>query len=180
MKTRVLVTVAVLAGAGVAGSALIRGGHDPVGGSPVVPPPTATALPADPHVHVSDPDAVCVAFAHALYQRDTVTDTGPSDTYRRAAAYAEPTLAVALLATVAPRGPGWEQLAAHRGRVAVTVEPFVGEPPPDGEHVAYRAAVVNITVAGRDGWRGEPTRHIVYCTLRAVGPQWWVAEYELG
>jgi hypothetical protein len=134
---------------------------------------------ADPAVDLGGPGAVCDAFAAAMFTIDTATDTGPSDAYRRAAAYATGQLATALVAATARRSPDWAQLVAHHGRVTAEVAAYAGEPPPDHGASAHRATVVTTATTGRTGWSRPPGRHIVYCTLSQAGPRWQIAAYEV-
>jgi hypothetical protein len=140
---------------------------------------TVQPLSADPAVDLGEPGAVCDAFAAAMFTIDTATDTGPSDAYRRAAAYATEQLATTLVAAPARRSPDWAQLVAHHGRVTAEVATYAGEPPPDHGASAHRATVVTTATTGRNGWSRPPGRHIIYCTLNQAGPRWQVAAYEV-
>lgn len=166
--------------AAVASAGLNPGHAGPVDVSTDARTAAVSVAAADPAVNLADPDAVCGAFAAALAAREAATDAGPADAYARAAAYADAALADALLAPPPPRAPGWAELAAHRARVTVSVARLAGEPPPDHDGVAYRAAAVVASASGRDAWRGPADRHTVYCVLHAAGPLWQVAGYDLG
>jgi hypothetical protein len=150
--------------------------------SPTVAASTA-AVPvqpsADPAVDLGEPGAVCDAFAVAMFIIDTATDTGPSDAYRRAAAYATEQLATTLVAATTRRSPDWAQLVAHHGRVTAEVATYTGEQPPDHGTSTHRATVVTTATTGRNGWSRPPGRHIIYCTLNQTGPRWQVAAYEV-
>jgi hypothetical protein len=150
-------------------------------GDPATPAGTGRGPVPAPgeEVDLADPAGVCEAFAVALFTIDTAADADPAAAHRRAAAYATPGLAAALILAPARRLPAWAELAAHRGRIDAEVGDYAGEPPPARTGTAHHAAVVTTTPTGAGGWTGRSHRHIVYCTLARTGPQWQIAAYDL-
>jgi len=168
---RVLLALLVLTGVAGLVSAVVGGSG---GYRHAAPSGSIAAATARPVVAWSDPQAVCDAFAAALLARHGASGSDAVDEYARAAGYADPALADAMRAPAPRQAP-----AAHLGRVEVSVEPFVGEPPPDHAGVAYRAVVVVAVASGVDGRRAPPGRHTVYCTLRGDGARWLVVGNDL-
>ena len=151
------------------------------------PPPQQEAVrfpkpPVDATTDYRNPAEVCLRFAAAVYRRDTTTDSGPGDAYRRAAAYMTGELAAAVAAQAhAERDASWNRWRAHRGFTDPTVVPLVDEEQPaDTVREAYRAASVTVAPVGRDGWRGPVERHAVYCILHGDDQKRWrVADYDV-
>ena len=175
LVTRVVGTVSLL-GLLVAGCTADRSTSPPPAG-----PTTPAATPAElVGVDETDPAAVCEGFARVLYSRDTVTDAGPGDAYRRAAAFLEPSLAAAAMSGP-DRSAEWEQWRGHQVRTDVQVTPWLGDGQPEAAgSEQYRAVVATVLPVGADGWRGPARTTTVYCTLTpSAPPRWRISAYEL-
>jgi hypothetical protein len=125
---------------------------------------------------------VCLRFAAAVYRRDTRTDTSAQDAYRRAMAYTTAALAAAVAAQPAGRDPDWGTWRAHQATTDPTVAAAVTDgdaQPVDTATESYRAAHVDVTPVGTDGWRGPPQQRLVLCTLRLNGGGWRVERYQI-
>lgn len=173
----------VLAVAVLAAAVLVAGTSDdqpPAPAGPIrlwpVSPPTESGM------DYGDPTTVCVRFADAVHRRDTRTDAGPTDAYRRAMAYATGDLAAAVAAQPPGRDPDWVAWRAHRAATDPTVSPTAAGGdvrPADTTVGAHRAARVVFTAVGVDGWRGPTQRRLVLCTLRRDVGGWRVDRYDI-
>ncbi|GLI00912.1 hypothetical protein [Phytohabitans aurantiacus] len=172
----VALCVAVLAAAG-----LVLGGR---GADSSVPPERTLAAsvspPTDPATDYREPTAVCLAFAGAVYRRDTRIDTGAQDAYRRAMAYATGELAAAVAAQPPGRAPNWATWRAHQATTVPTATAAVADgQPADTTYESYRAVRVSVAPVGVDGWRGPIEQRLVLCTLRRDGGDWRVEGYQI-
>lgn len=135
--------------------------------SPADAPPAAAAA-ADPSVDYRNADVVCDAFTRALLSIDTTTDPSPDDALPRAAPY----VTGPMLATphALPNGIRWQQWADHQARTEVTTSTYAGDAVQANGPVRT-ARLAQVTPVGRDGWRGQTQRYVVYCDLEPHGAQ---------
>jgi len=138
-------------------------------------PSPVSVPPADPRVDGRDAAAVCLAFATAVFTRDTTTDRGPADSYIRAAAYADTRFAAALSVPVRDVLPGWDTWAAHRAHIIVQA----GLAPGDVDTATSVTVAVTATPTGRDGWTGPAERALVHCQLQENGGRYRVSGYGI-
>lgn len=140
------------------------------------PTPSPVTVPSrDPRVDGSDPAAVCLAFAAAVFTRDTTTDHGPGDSYIRAAAYADARFAAALSVPVRDVLPGWDTWAAHRAHIVVQASPAAG----DVDTASSVTVAVTATATGRDGWTGPAEHALVHCQLQQADSRYLVTGYGI-
>jgi hypothetical protein len=166
-------------GCAVVGVAVLASRPTAGGPGPVTVASSPSPAAADPAVDYRDPAAVCGAFVRALYARDTATDSGPADAYRRAAAYADARYAQAIADPRALQLPDWQEWLDHRAAVAVDVQPLTGDIDVDATGHQVRAMAVTAVAQGRDGWTGQSMRTHVTCDLSPAPEGWRVGSYTL-
>jgi len=190
---RVLLTLAVAAAASTALAGCgrsstptaARPGRSPALAASPYPRSSSTASPAVPmpdpaSVDGSNVDAVALMAVRALKQSDTVVDADPNDTARRAAAWLTPSFAgqVRSYPPVGAPGAEWNAWAAHRAWVEVSTSLAGDDHPSDSPTAAYRQVVAVVRPVGRDGWRGDPQRQVVFTTLAPVDGRWRLASAQ--
>ncbi|MCP9951745.1 hypothetical protein LUX33_27130 [Actinomadura madurae] len=112
-----------------------------------------------------DPTALSKGALTLMYTADSTVDTGLRDAKLRAERYFTADYAAEVKAEVRQYVPAeWRR---HRAYLAVRLEPLAKEEgaPPDGPTAAYRQWEMVATPTGRDKWRGDPRRSVVYVGL---------------
>lgn len=142
----------------------------PAGGVPAVP------LPRPAGVDRQDPDAVARAALTTLSTHDTAVDHGIGDAARRALPWLSGDFARDVLAAppVAPPGATWSSWARHRAVVTSSLTTSHDDRPADTATTAYRQYIVERRPRGRDGWRGAPTRSVLFVRLSRTTVGWAV------
>lgn len=145
-------------------------------------PPTrgvpAVELPRPAAVDRQIPDAVAYAALTALYSHDTAVDHGPGDAARRAL----PWLSAGFARTVrtapptAPPGATWSTWSRHHAVITPQLAAGHDDRPTDTAASAHRQYTVERQPRGRDGWRGQPNRNVVFVLLTRDQEGWSVAE----
>lgn len=106
-----------------------------------------------------------------MYTVDSTVDVGLRDAKLRAERYFTADYAAEVKAGVRQYVPAeWRR---HRAYLAVRLEPLAKEAgaPPDEPTAAYRQWEMIATPMGRDKWRGDPTRSVVYVELTRSSPR---------
>jgi hypothetical protein len=100
-----------------------------------------------------------------MYTVDSTVDTGFRDAELRTARYL--TAAYAAKVKAEPRQYVPAEWRQHRAYLAVRLTPLAREAgaPSDGPTAAYRQWQMTTVPKGRDGWRGDPAKFVVYMGL---------------
>lgn len=142
--------------------------------SPPSTTPPPDDLPTPGRIDQRDASAASKGALTVMYTVDSRVDTGLRDAKLRAEPYLTPDLTTKIKAEPQQFVPtDWRQ---HQAYLAVRLEPLVKEAgaPPDGPTAAYRQWEMTTTPKGRDGWRGEPKKSVVYVGLtRSSGRGPW-------
>lgn len=138
-------------------------------------------MPSTSQVDQGDPGKVALAAGVALSAADTTLDRSPNGTAVRAAAWLTPAM-VATVTSARPAGaPGaqWDLWASHHAYLVPTAVPAPDAgAPPDSAAIAYRQIGVTTTAVGRDGWKDQPRRQILFLTLNRTLAGWRVAAVQ--
>lgn len=139
---------------------------------------TAGATPDAGDVDLTDPSAVCDAFADTLFSGDPVTEDQNAP-LRRATTYVSPRYQEQFLRD-APRLSDWDAWE-KAGATQLLHMParYVGEKPKqDTQNRQYRVAGRRVVPADSQGNPvGQTYGFVVYCTLVDVQGRWLVADH---
>lgn len=151
---------------------------DGPGSAPDPQPSAMTAAPQSAAATPAEIQQVCSDFAAAALAFDTARDQGPAQARKRAAVQFGTAELEARVGAEAP-STVWTTVAAHRGRVEVTVTPVRDDPPAPREDRAAAGAVAKRVAVGESGWRQELSTMVTYCSLRREAQGWRVADVRL-
>jgi hypothetical protein len=132
-------------------------------------------------VNGSDASAVALAAICAIESSDTAVDADPHATVQRARAWLTPAFAeqVRRYPAVAAPGAQWNTWSTHRAYVQVATSLGGDDQPEETGTHAYRQVIAVLHPIGRDGWRGQPQRRVVFVTLtRTPGAPWRIASEQ--
>ncbi|MEO3828178.1 hypothetical protein [Actinomadura sp. B10D3] len=141
-----------------------------------VPPTTAPSPPPDDlptPVRIDDGNATALSQGALtiMYTVDSTVDAGLRDAKLRAAGYFTDEYTAVVQAEVRQYVPTeWHK---HRAYLAVRLRPLYKEQgaPTDGPTAAFRQWEMVTRPTGRDGWRGAPSRSVVYMELTRPSPR---------
>jgi hypothetical protein len=148
---------------------------------PAPPSPTPKDLPTPERIDDGDATALPKGVLTLMYTVDSTVDAGLRDAKLRAAPYLTDEYAAEIKAELTQYVPSeWRE---HRAYLAVRLKPLAKEEgaPPDGPATAYRQWELVTTPTGRDGWRGDPRRSVVYMELTRESPRdpWRVSDISV-
>ena len=132
------------------------------------PPPTSRPpgdLPTPGRADGRNATALSKAALTVMYTVDGTADAGLRDAKLRAARYLTADYKAEVEAEPVQYVP--EEWRRHRAYLAVDLKPISREDgaPSDGPTSAYRQWELRTTPTGRDGWRGDPRKFVVYMEL---------------
>jgi hypothetical protein len=138
--------------------------------SPGTPSPSRSpripgGLPDLREIDQKDATAVSKAILTTMYSADSTVDAGLRDAKLRATSHLTPEYAAKIKAE--PRQYIPEEWRQRRVYLAVRLTPLPLErgAPSDGPTAAYRQWAMTTTPIGRDGWRGDPKKSVIYVAL---------------
>ena len=133
--------------------------------SPLQTSTPSADLPTPSRADGRNATALSKAALTVMYSVDSTADTGLRDAKLRAARYLTAAYKTEVEAEPVQYVP--QEWQRHRAYIAVDLEPIRREEgaPSDGPTTAYRQWQVRTTPTGRDGWRGDALKFVVFMEL---------------